>query len=117
MIVDTVNLSIELDSDYANFFTATAFPGTRYYDYAIEHNLFDNTDGANENTIFERAYAYPSVKGHYLSKEEIFELHEWAVKKFFFRPKYILKTFLKIRTLHQLKNYIRAAFKLIWLFR
>lgn len=109
---DTVRLAIELDSDFANFFTATAFPGTRFFEYAVEQRLFD-TEGADLGELFKDAYHYPTVKGHHLGQEEIARLHEEAVRRFFLRPGYILKSFFRIRSLKELYNYSRAALAII----
>lgn len=110
-IEETIRLAIELDSDYANFFTATAFPGTRFFDYALENGLFDKD--VEEEALYGNAYYYPSVRGHHLNKDEIVAFHEKAVRRFFFRPRYILKTLSKIRSMRQLSNYSRGALRLI----
>lgn len=103
---DTVRLAIELDSDYANFFTATAFPGTRFFEYATENGLFGETVGQE---LFNNAYYYPTVRGHHLSQDEIVSLYEQAVKRFFFRPKYIFKRLVGIRSWREFYSYSAAA--------
>ncbi|MDD3012886.1 MAG: radical SAM protein [Candidatus Gastranaerophilales bacterium] len=110
-VEDTIRLAIELDSDFANFFTATAFPGTRFYDYAIENNLFESDIDNYE--LFMNTYHYPTVKGHYLSKEEIVKLHNKAVKRFFLRPNYIIKCLFRIRSLKEIQNYIKAGLSVL----
>ena len=111
-VEETIRLSIELGSDYANFFTATAFPGTRFFDYALASHLFT----AGEQTLAEQysdAYYLPTVKGHYLSKEEIVALHDMAVRRFFFRPTYMIKTALKISSFRELTLYTKSALRLL----
>jgi radical SAM superfamily enzyme YgiQ (UPF0313 family) len=110
---DTIRLAIELDSDYANFFTATAFPGTRFFEYALENELFDRDAATQAEGLFRDAYYVPTVRGHHLSKDEIVELHNEAVRRFFFRPRYILKTALGIRSWRELVNYTRGALSLV----
>ncbi|MFH0701917.1 MAG: radical SAM protein [bacterium] len=110
-IEDTIKFAVELDCDFVNFYTAVAFPGTRFYDYVLENNLFDPTD--TQNNLYKNAYYYPVVKTHYLNKDEIFELHKKAVKSFYLRPGYILRNLLKIRSLNELKSYIRAGLSII----
>jgi len=103
---ETIRLAIELDSDYANFFTATAFPGTRFFEYAADNGLFD---GAAGEELFANAYYYPTIRGHHLGQEEIVALYEEAVRRFFFRPKYIIKRLASIRSYRELHNYSSAA--------
>ena len=108
-VQQTIRFAIELDSDYAIFFSAAALPGSRFYDYAVQHGLFDGENG----NVFEQAYYYPATKGHHLSKERIFELHESAVRRFYLRPRYIWNSALRVRSLRELGNYLRAALAIL----
>ncbi len=109
---ETIRLAIYLDSDFANFFTATAFPGTRFFDYAFDNELF-----AKENTklgeSYEDAYYYPTIESHYLDKEEIAALHDEAVRRYFLRPGYIIKSLFRIRSITEFVNYARAALAIL----
>ena len=104
----TMDFACELDLNYANFYTATAFPSSRFWDYAKEHNLFDDEDK------YKSAYYYPSVKTHSLSKDRVFELHKKAVRKFYLRPSFILKTLFSIRSFVEFKNYTVAGLGLLF---
>ena len=104
-IEDTINLAIELDSDYVNIFTATPLPGSRFFDYALENNLFE----PNDNITFQNAYSYPIVRGHYLSNDEISGFWNMALKRIYFRPRYIIKTALGIRSFTEFYNHAKAA--------
>ncbi len=104
----TIDFACKLDLNYANFYTATAFPGSRFWDYAIENNLFDGDDK------YKSAYYYPSVKTHYLTKDEVFELHKKAVKRFYLRPSFIIKTVLSIKSLTEFLNYTKAGLTLLF---
>ena len=104
---ETIKFAIELDSDFISFYTATPLPGSRFYDYAEEHNLFD------KETSFENAYYYPAVNTHYLSRERVFELHKSAIKRFYLRPMYILRMLSRIRTFEEVKNYFKAGMNVL----
>ncbi len=104
---ETIRFAIELDSDFISFYTATPLPGTRFYEYAKEHNLFD------KETSFENAYFYPAVNTHALSKDRVFELHKSAIKRFYLRPLYILKMLSRIRSLAEVKNYFIAGMSVL----
>jgi len=107
-ILETVNFALELDTDYVNFYTATVLPGSRMYKYVLENSLGEIKD------FYKNPYYYPCVKTHYLSKDEIVGLHKFAVKKFYLRPKYILKKLREIKTVTQLKNYFRAGLSVLF---
>lgn len=102
-IEDTIDFAIELDSDYASFYTATPLPGTRFYKFADDNNLFSGTDSWSES------YYSPVVKTMCLSKEKILELHKEAIKRFYIRPRFILRTISNIRSFTELKNYFDVA--------
>ena len=102
-VEETIKFAIELDSDFISFYTATPLPGTRFYDYAMQNKLFDLT------ASFDKAYYYPVLRTHKLSKERVFELHKLAVKRYYLRPKFIIKTLLRLRTFSEFKNYFFAG--------
>ena len=106
-VEDTIKFAIELNSDFISFYTATPLPGSRFFDYAMEHNLFD------KDTSFENAYFYPAVNTHSLSKDRVFELHKSAIKRFYFRPLYILKMLLRIRSFAEVRSYFTAGLNLL----
>ena len=106
-VEETVKFAIELDSNFISFYTATPLPGTKFFAYAMTNNLVEG------NLDFRSAYYQPVVKSHELSRERIFELHKLAVKRYYLRPGFIIKTLLSLRSFSELKNYIKAGLNLI----
>lgn len=106
-IEQTIDFAIALNSDFVSFYTATPLPGTRFCKYAGENNLFDERDS------FKDAYFQPVAKTHCLSKERVFELHKQAIRRYYLRPRYILKMLFNIRSFAEIKNYIRAGLEII----
>ena len=104
---ETIRFAIELDSDFISFYTATPLPGSRFYEYAKEHNLFD------KETSFESAYYYPSLNTHHLSRDRVFALHKSAIRRFYLRPMYILKMLSRIRSYEEVKNYFKAGINVL----
>lgn len=107
-VEETIKFAIELDSNFISFYTAAPLPGTRFFAYAMMNKL------VTENLDFNNAYYVPTVRSHELSKERIFELHKQAVKRFYLRPKFILKTLLGLRSFTELKNYFIAGLGLLF---
>lgn len=110
---ETIRFAQELDSDYASFFASTPFPGTRFFEYALEQGLFLPGYGGGAGS-FRDAYYAPAVRGHSLTREEIAPLRDAAVRRFYARPGYVLKCVRKIRSWGDLVRYARAARSLIW---
>lgn len=98
-IEETIEFAIILNSDFVSFYTATPLPGTRFHKFAIENNLLNPRDS------FEGAYYQPVINTMCLSKERVFTLHKEAIKRFYLRPRYILKSLFNIRSFAELKNY------------
>ena len=106
-VEETIKFAIELDSDFISFYTANPLPGTKYFAYSMINKLI------SEELDFSHSYYEPVVCSHKLSKERIFALHKQAIKRYYIRPKFILKTLLNIRSLTELKNYFLAGMNLI----
>lgn len=102
-IEQTIDFAIALNSDFVSFYTATPLPGTRFCKYAGENNLFAEDDS------FKNAYFQPVVKTHCLNKERVFELHKQAIRRYYLRPRYILKMLFNIRSFAEIKNYVKAG--------
>ena len=106
-VEETIKFAIELDSNFISFYTATPLPGTKYFAYAMLNKLVEG------NLDFRSAYYEPVVRSEHLSKERIFELHKQAVKRFYLRPEFILKTLLSLRSFAEVKNYFIAGMNLL----
>lgn len=106
-IEQTIRFAIELDSDFISFYTATPLLGTRFSKYAKDNNLLTDKDS------FEGAYFQPVVNTHFLSKERVFELHKKAIKRFYLRPMFILRSILNIRSFAEVKNYFQAGLSIL----
>lgn len=106
-IAETIDFACELDSDFVSFYTAMPLPGSRYYTYALENRMFD------EKTSFENAYYYPAINTHSLPRERVFELHKKAIRKFYLRPRYILRMLCGIRSFTEVKNYFLAGMNVL----
>ena len=106
-VEETIKFAIELDSNFISFYTATPLPGTKFFAYALLNKLMEG------QMDFNRAYYQPVVRSHELSKERIFELHKQAIKRFYLRPRFIIKTLCGLRSFTEFKNYFLAGLNLL----
>jgi len=102
----TVEYAIKLDCDYASFNIAEAPLGTKLREEAIKNGLIDESKQAS-------FLAFQAYVPEGLNFEQLIEWRDYAVKKFYLRPQYILKKLLSIRTLHELINNIKEGLALI----
>lgn len=92
--------AIELDPDFIEFFYAYPFYGTEFYDVAVNEGLL------KEGELPQAAYNHPAIPTKYLSIEELEPLRKEALKAFYLRPRYILRTLLQNPSPRMWKNYV-----------
>jgi len=85
---NTVKFSIKLDVDYAQYTVATPYPGTPLYYYALSNNLIESFNWDEYTTI------RPVMKGFRFNREDAGRILSWAYRKFYLRPKYIVKNII-----------------------
>ncbi len=104
----TIEFAIELDPDTANFHTLVPFPGTELYDRV---NEYGRLIGDWERFTFDGTPFVP----HTMSVEELERLRSIAFRRFYVRPRYMIKRLLKVRTADDLRVLYIGMKSLFWL--
>lgn len=104
-IKKTIDFAINLDPEFVQFSFATPFPGTDLFKLAVEKRIISENDYSS--LMFFGKSARP-IELSELNQEELQLAMKTAYKKFYLRPKYILKMMSKTRTSTQLKQRIRG---------
>jgi len=106
-IKKTIDFALELDPDWAMFSNTTPYPHTDLMELAYKTKMLNDKDYWKKftlgNTNKRIPYKFP----------ELDKKVEEAYKQFYFRPKFALKTIMKIKSVRQLRNYISALTALI----
>ena len=105
----TISLAIELDCDYASFNNAIPIVGTDLRDEVINDNLIESEKDIN---IYDGSFT-PVIKTKELTREIVNELRNTALRKFYLRPRYILKRLKSINNNYQVKMVFSEGFHLI----
>jgi radical SAM superfamily enzyme YgiQ (UPF0313 family) len=108
----TLEFAKELDPDATTFGIATPHPGTAFYDFIEKNGFFVTKDFSKFDTCLPPVYNYPQ-----LTSDQIFKFMRCAYRSFYFRPTYILKRLLKIKSLVEFENEIKNflyLFKRYW---
>lgn len=94
---ETIDLAIKLNPDVASFNIIAPNPGTRAYQWGKENNCLDDN---------WESYDLANVKLHIptATDQEILNAYKKAHRKFYLRPKYILKKLFK----NSLKNNLQG---------
>ncbi len=105
-IKKTIDFSLELDPDEAQFNIATPYPGTEMFTWAKMNGYiksFNWNDYSMSNVVFEM----PGV-----SKEMLEKYYKEAHHKFYFRPKIIWRRLMRVRSWEQFKQEARGGLAL-----
>ncbi len=106
--LSTVEFACDLDPDIANFHALTPFPGTELYDN-IES--YGNMSEDSSDFTYQGAAFIP----YSMTREEITDLRQIALRRFYSRPRFLLKRIFKMRTINDLRVAMRGLRSLFWI--
>jgi len=104
----TIEFALELDPDIANFHAITPFPGTELYDNIEKY-------GTMSEDLTDYTYQGAAFVPYTMTREQISELRQLALKKFYSRPKFLWRRFLALRSLNDLLAAWQGVKSLFWL--
>ncbi|GBE32716.1 coproporphyrinogen III oxidase [bacterium BMS3Bbin05] len=104
----SIEFACELDPDVANFHALTPFPGTELYDNIGKYGRMseDTTDFTYQGAAF-----IP----YSMTREQIGELRQVAFRRFYSRPRFMLKRILGLRSVNDLIAVFRGMRSLFWM--
>jgi radical SAM superfamily enzyme YgiQ (UPF0313 family) len=105
----TVEFAVQLGTDYAQFLIAIPYPGTRLYDEIVKSGKLYITDwdqyGQYEGSAcFEHGSLTPGL---------LSEMHQWAARRYYWNPAYLIRQAVNLETYLFLPRRIRAAMRLL----
>jgi radical SAM superfamily enzyme YgiQ (UPF0313 family) len=108
---DTIDFSIELDVDYAQFVPVVPLPGTQLYLQAVREGGLPS-DYFREQILNPQAEFYLKTWETDLPEETVIKITQKAYRRFYFRPSYIMKRLADRPPLTLLIKQAGAAAKL-----
>ncbi|HEY8551344.1 MAG TPA: radical SAM protein [Vicinamibacterales bacterium] len=81
----TIDYAIALDPDFANFYPAVPYPGTELYEKAVREGLLVEEDWSRME------YSYYLLRGNGLDEQVVMRAINRAKRRFFLRPRYLLR--------------------------
>lgn len=98
----TIDFAIELEPEYAQFCITTPYPGTKLFETAkISGKL---TEDFSKYNIWEVVY----VPEGYKNEKEIMAIEKLAMRKFYFRPKFIFNKLKRVRSFEDIRRYFNG---------
>ena len=110
---ETLRLALELDTDTAQFYPLLPFPGTEAYNWAKSNGYIHGSysDYVKEDGTINSLLELPGLSG-----EEMVKFCDYARKKYYMRPSYILRRLMMgLKDPSDLKRSIKA-FRSLWKF-
>ncbi len=108
----TIDLACELNPTLAQFSRMTPQPATALYEQGIESGILPNDYWREfaEDPLgaIERGFQ-PLVWTENFSAEKLFALADYATSKFYFRPRYILRSIGSVRSWTDVRRKAKAA--------
>ena len=103
---------IKLNPDFAQFSILSLYPNTQVYDQAVEKGMIDPN---RWHDFSLKPYKNMTVDHwtEFMSIEEMSELHKACYRKFYFRPKFVLRSILETRSFQELKVKVFGVRKLL----
>jgi len=108
----TIDFALGLDADYAEFSITIPYPGTEMYLEALSKNII-NRDywrafAANPTADFR----VPQLYEENLAKDELTALRDEAVRRYYFRGRYIIREIAKIRRWSEFQRKAKMGLRL-----
>ena len=99
---EMIQFAIDLDPEYAQFSITTPYPGTKLYDEIKEGKW-----GKLTTEDFSQYHMWNVVflPEGYKDKEEVLAMERKAFRKFYLRPRYILKKIIAVRSFEDIRRY------------
>ena len=83
---ETIDLAKEQNCEFANFYCATAWPGSDLYDRVVSRNGEPHASWAD---FAQHAYAFKPLPTNNLSPEQVLKFRDDAFNEYFTNPKYL----------------------------
>lgn len=99
-ILETIAFLNTLDATFITLGIAVPAPGTDFFNYVEENNFLLTKDWSMYDPMKRPVFNYP-----WLSADEMAYYSSYGLRKFYLRPKYILKRLCSIKNFSDVNNY------------
>jgi len=107
-IDESVQFAIDLDLDVPTFYVLALYPGNELYKIAQREGKVLHHDFGQYTSIIDVEKTRLSYVPEGMTEQELRDAIAAAYRKFYLRPKYILRQFLSIRGLQDVARYWRG---------
>ncbi len=105
-IEETINFTLKLDCETVAFFIAIPFPGTRLYFEALQNGYLKKDIDWKEFAPVSNLESPMKIPN--FTPDELLKWKKYAYRRYYLRPKYILRKLGKIKSVADVKDIIRG---------
>ena len=98
----TIDFAIELEPEYAQFSITTPYPGTKLFDTAKKSGRL--REDFSKYNMWEVVY----VPEGYMDEKQIVAIEKLAMRKFYFRFRFIFEKIKRVRSFEDIRRYING---------
>ena len=112
-MMETISFSRKIKPSFCHFTVFTPFPETKVWRDLIEKgdNSIANAWKNYALNPFDK-FSAPTCN-EYLNKDQLFSVCNYAYKKFYFNPLYVMKELKSIQSVSEIKRKIKAGLKVL----
>ena len=110
-VLKTISFAKKLSADYVHITTTIPYPDTKLYFLALQEGIIEK-DVWLEFAKNPSLSFVPPVWDKNLSRQDLHNLMKMAYKEFYFRPSYLLKRILTLRSFGELQRKIKGGLKI-----
>ena len=111
---DTIRFAMELDTELASFTIFVPLPGTAEYRRALKSGTFIDPKYYLHKVVPEFNFLdYPIYVPEGMTASELLSIHRSAYNRYYFRPRFLLRRLLSIRSPDELANLLYGGLTLI----
>ncbi len=111
---DTIRFAIELDTELVSFTIFVPLPGTAEYRRALKSGTFVDPQYYLHKVVPEFNFLdYPIYVPEGMTARELLSIHRSAYNRYYFRPRFLLRKLLSIRSPDELASLLYGGLTLI----
>lgn len=110
-MLETIDLAVALNPDYAYFSLTLPLPDTMLYRKGLEEGVFTH-DFWKEFAADPHVRFSPQLWEEHLTKDELRQMLRYATRRFYFRPRYLIGIASKQRSLREFKKKMKIGLEL-----
>lgn len=111
-VLRTIDFALELDADYSEFNICIPYAGTEMYEWALKNGVIRRDYWQEFGRSPVPDFKIPELIEDKLSRAELMALRDEAIRRFYFRPKFITRELMQLRSVGEFRRKAKMGLSL-----